>query len=87
MPEGHGETPAAGGNPLDAVLDGEAQRLLHEALEGLPPEQRAVFVLRAVEDMSYREIAQVLGVRVGTVRSRIARGRDRLRLMLEDEKS
>ena len=51
---------ALGGNPLDAVLDGEAQELLQEALETLPPEQRAVFVLRAVEEMSYAEIADAL---------------------------
>jgi RNA polymerase sigma-70 factor (ECF subfamily) len=83
LPEGHGETKAAGGNPLDAVLDGEAQRLLYEALEGLPPEQRAVFVLRAVEEMSYREIADALGLSPGTVMSRLFRAREKLARTLE----
>ncbi len=83
LPEGHGETKAARGNPLDAVLDGEAQRLLHEALEGLPPEQRAVFVLRAVEGMSYREIADALGLSPGTVMSRLFRAREKLARALE----
>jgi RNA polymerase sigma-70 factor (ECF subfamily) len=78
LPEGHGETRAALGNPLDAVLDGEAQRLLHEALATLPPEQRAVFVLRAVEEMSYGEIAEALGLSPGTVMSRLFRAREKL---------
>jgi RNA polymerase sigma-70 factor (ECF subfamily) len=78
LPEGHGETRAAGGNPLDAVLDGEAQELLQEALEALPPEQRAVFVLRAVEEMSYAEIADALELSPGTVMSRLFRAREKL---------
>jgi RNA polymerase sigma-70 factor (ECF subfamily) len=78
LPEGHGETRAGGGSPLDAVLDGEAQRILDEALEGLPPEQRAVFVLRAVEEMSYAEIAEALGLSPGTVMSRLFRAREKL---------
>ena len=83
LPEGHGEARAAQGNPLDAVLDGEARRLLDEALGGLPPEQRAVFVLRAVEDMSYREIADALGLSPGTVMSRLFRAREKLARALE----
>jgi RNA polymerase sigma-70 factor (ECF subfamily) len=78
LPEGHGETRAAQGSPLDGVLDGEAQRLLHEALATLPPEQRAVFVLRAVEEMSYGEIAEALGLSPGTVMSRLFRAREKL---------
>ena len=78
LPEGHGETKAVQGSPLDAVLDGEAQQLLHEALEALPAEQRAVFLLRAVEEMSYREIADALGLSPGTVMSRLFRAREKL---------
>jgi RNA polymerase sigma-70 factor (ECF subfamily) len=78
LPEGHGETRATLANPLDTVLDGEAHRLLHEALETLPPEQRAVFVLRAVEDLSYGEIAEALGLSPGTVMSRLFRAREKL---------
>jgi RNA polymerase sigma-70 factor (ECF subfamily) len=78
LPEGHAETPSADPSPLGAVLDVEARRLLDEAVAGLSPEQRAVFVLRAVEEMSYEEIAGTLGVSPGTVMSRLFRARERL---------
>jgi RNA polymerase sigma-70 factor, ECF subfamily len=78
LPEGHGETPAADPGPLGAVLDAEARRVLDEAVATLPAEQRAVFVLRAVEEMSYAEIAEALGISPGTVMSRLFRARERL---------
>ena len=49
--------------------------LLREQLRALPPEFREALVLREIEDLSYREIADVLGVPIGTVMSRLARGR------------
>ena len=58
-------------------------RQLSEALVMLPSPFREAVVLRDIEELSYEEIATVLGVRLGTVRSRIARGRDRLLAMLE----
>ncbi len=57
---------------------------LAEALAKLPAPFREAVVLRDVDGLTYHEIAQVLQVRIGTVRSRIARGRDRLRKALED---
>jgi RNA polymerase sigma-70 factor (ECF subfamily) len=78
LPEGHAETPSAEPGPLAAVLDAEAQRVLDEAVGALAPEQRAVFVLRAVEEMSYQEIAEALGISPGTVMSRLFRARERL---------
>ena len=65
--------------PLDRLLDDEAQALLGRALDALPTEQRAVFALRVFEDLSYREIAEALGIQMGTVMSRLARARERLR--------
>ena len=56
---------------------------LEEALAKIPRNFREAVVLRDLEGLSYGEIAEVLGVRIGTVRSRIARGRDRLRQELE----
>ncbi len=79
LPEGHDETPASSGaDPLRSVLEGEAQRVLEEALLALPDEQRAVFVLRTAEELSYREIAEALGLQVGTVMSRLHRAREKL---------
>jgi RNA polymerase sigma-70 factor (ECF subfamily) len=79
LPAGHAETPAATPDPLQAVLADEAQAVLQAALERLPGEQRAVVVLRAVEEMSYREIAETLDLSMGTVMSRLSRAREKLR--------
>ena len=49
------------------------------AFRALPEEQRSVLLLIGVEDLSYREAARTLGVPIGTVMSRLSRGRDRLR--------
>lgn len=58
-------------------------RDLLRALETLPEEQRSVLLLVGVEDLSYAEAAKVLDVPVGTVMSRLSRGRERLRLAME----
>jgi RNA polymerase sigma factor (sigma-70 family) len=67
------------GTLLDAALDRES---LERALEHLPTEFREVLVLRELEGMSYKEIGMVVGVPEGTVMSRLARGRERLRRAL-----
>jgi RNA polymerase sigma-70 factor (ECF subfamily) len=79
LPEAHAEIPVSAPSPLEGVLEAEAASHLQAALARLPAEQRAVFVLRAVEDLSYREIAESLGLPVGTVMSRLARAREKLR--------
>ena len=56
-----------------------------DGLSRLPVEQRTVILLVTVEDLSYAETAQVLGVPIGTVMSRLARGRERLRQLLEED--
>jgi RNA polymerase sigma-70 factor (ECF subfamily) len=83
LPDGHLEMPSSAPDPLREALDGEAQRQLQDALQALPREQRAVLVLRVVEDLSYREIADALGLEMGTVMSRLSRAREKLRLALE----
>lgn len=60
-------------------------RDMGNALALLPPEQRAVVLLIGLEDMSYREAADVLGVPIGTVMSRLSRGRERLRQLMEGQ--
>lgn len=71
--------------PEDRTLAGDAGRTVTQALGEVKPPFREAVVLRDLEGLSYEEIAQVLGVRIGTVRSRIARGRDGLRKVLERE--
>jgi RNA polymerase sigma-70 factor (ECF subfamily) len=78
LPEGHHETPTADQSPLGAVLDEEAARVLDAAVAKLPLEQRAVFVLRTVEDMPYEAIAEALSLSPGTVMSRLFRAREKL---------
>ena len=60
-------------------------RDLEVALGKLPAEQRQVILLVGLEGMAYEEVAAVLGVPVGTVRSRLSRGRDQLRKLMDME--
>jgi RNA polymerase sigma factor (sigma-70 family) len=65
-----------GGNPVDELLQQkDARRLINGALEQLPAEFREVIVLRELEDLSYKEIAAVADIPIGTVMSRLARAR------------
>lgn len=78
LPDSHALTPDHSGDPLSQVLDAEAGRAFAGALATLPMEQRAVLTLRVQEDLSYKEIAEALGLPMGTVMSRLARARDKL---------
>ena len=69
-------------NPEKLLQQKAARQLLHEALEALPVEFREVLVLRELEGLSYKEIAAVMDVPLGTVMSRLTRGRDRLQQCL-----
>src|SRR5579863_938811 len=62
-----------------ALLQSADSRMLREALDELPVNYREVLVLRELEGMSYKEIADVMGVPIGTVMSGLARGRGQLR--------
>jgi RNA polymerase sigma-70 factor (ECF subfamily) len=69
-------------SPFDFAMNREAQMLLEEGLAAVNPVFRTALVLREVEDLSYEEIAEVLEVSIGTVKSRILRGREALRAYL-----
>ncbi len=69
----------AGFDPVQVLLKQEDRAALRQALADLPVEFREVVVLRELEGLSYREIAGVTELPVGTVMSRLARGRERLR--------
>jgi len=65
-------------SPEDILLRSEDRRVLHQAISELPPEYREVIVLRELEELSYKEIADIAGVPLGTVMSRLARAREKL---------
>jgi len=71
-------------DPETAQVLKDQQRLVNEAIEELPIEFREVIVLRELEELSYKEIAAVAGIPIGTVMSRLARARKRLQLALCD---
>ena len=74
---------ASGAASAEAMLIGEGERaLVIAALAELPPIFREVVVLREMEDMSYRDIADVTGVPIGTVMSRLSRARVELKKVL-----
>jgi RNA polymerase sigma-70 factor (ECF subfamily) len=75
----HDVLPDPGRSAFDIVSDHETHALIEEALGDLNPAFRAAVVLRDIEDLSYEEIAEVLGVSLGTVKSRILRGREALK--------
>jgi RNA polymerase sigma-70 factor (ECF subfamily) len=64
-------------------VDGETADLVHRALDSLPEHFRVPVVLKDIEGLSYEEIAAVLQCRIGTVKSRLARGRSMLRTVLK----
>jgi RNA polymerase sigma-70 factor (ECF subfamily) len=66
----------------EAIAQGELHDVVQRALVRLPPEYREAVVLRDLEGRSYDEIADILGIPPGTVRSRIHRGREQLRQLL-----
>ncbi len=71
--------PTAEGNPETHAQALEFYHALEEAIARLPAEQRAILLLRTREDMSYQEMSETLGIEIGTVMSRLARAREKLR--------
>lgn len=80
--EAHELEAAADTGPEAMVARGQRSRLVQEALRGLSLEYREVVVLRELEDLSYKEIADIVGIPIGTVMSRLSRGRRKLAELL-----
>jgi RNA polymerase sigma-70 factor (ECF subfamily) len=84
-PEHRGAEPAdASPGPERRLLSSESRRRIESALRELPAEQRMAVLLRDVEGMGYDEIAAAMGIAIGTVKSKISRGRAALRERLAD---
>lgn len=82
------ETAAAAGRTAPSTVDDRQEaRDVIRALERLPAPQRAAITLVALENVNYEEAAWILGVRVGTVRSRLSRGREALRRACEPDET
>jgi len=79
LPEDYDRVPAEGPTPEQIYHDSRLGADLQAALDSLPAEFRAAVVLCDIEGLSYEEIGATLGVKLGTVRSRIHRGRQALR--------
>ena len=81
--DGQDERPDNALDPEERLLQQHTIALVRAALEQLPVDFREVIVLREIEGLSYKEIAEVAGVPVGTVMSRLARARERLQTILK----
>ncbi|MEQ8754238.1 sigma-70 family RNA polymerase sigma factor [Coleofasciculus sp. G1-WW12-02] len=77
------EIAADGPSPEDNMATREFYAQLREAIKDLPEAFRTTIVLREIEGMAYEEIAEITGVSLGTVKSRIARARSRLQSQLQ----
>jgi len=77
------QIPDRGPTPITTVQSRETRETVHEALQKLSPELREAVILRDLQDMDYKEIAVVLRVPEGTVKSRINRGRGELARLLQ----
>lgn len=85
MPGWKESIPDTGESPVEAAERMDSRQGLEKALAQLTEDFRTILVLREVEDLDYSEIAAVLEVPVGTVRSRLARARMALRKQLESD--
>jgi RNA polymerase sigma-70 factor (ECF subfamily) len=77
------EPAAAAAAPGEGLERNETRRAVADAIAGLEPDFRTAVILRDIEGKAYDEIAEILEIPVGTVRSRIHRGREQLRTALE----
>ncbi len=89
-PVGESETPMSEtistdyANPEEKTLQNEREKLLTDALNDLPDIFREAVILCDIEGFAYEEIAEIFEINIGTVKSRIARGREELRKILKD---
>ncbi len=82
LPDDAERLPSSDRGPSQVYDDTHFEADVQAALDALPPDFRAAVVLCDLEGLTYEEIAEVLGIKIGTVRSRIHRGRSGLRVAL-----
>ena len=81
--DGQDQRPDAALDPEERLLQQHTVALVRGALEQLPVDFREVMVLREIEGLSYKEMAAIVGVPIGTIMSRLARARERLQTILK----
>ena len=82
LPEDQERLPSGHTGPEQVVVGETFDPVLQRALDNLPPDYRAAVVLCDIEDLTYEQVGRILGIKMGTVRSRIHRGRAALRAEL-----
>ena len=83
LPEEIGESDSEACDPQAIAVRAADSQRVKQAIDALPVEYREIVVLREMEEMSYKQISGVTGLPIGTVMSRLARGRKRLRQLLD----
>lgn len=86
QPEDAAATQYVDNNPEALLIQKDSRRQLQQALEALSVEFREVMVMRELEDLSYKQIAGIVGIPIGTVMSRLGRGRKQLAEILASTK-
>ncbi len=76
--------PESKDRPQDRMIAEERRRLLDSAIQGLPPKMRRCVWLRVYQNRSYRDIADLLGIKVGTAKSQVSMAKPRLRASLAE---
>lgn len=80
----HRELPSAGPTPLENLESDERKRIVRAAIDRLSDDHREIIVLKNFREHSYREIADILGIPIGTVMSRLFYARQALRALIEE---
>lgn len=74
--------PSAGLDQLEQMIASEQAGIVRKAMDMLPPEQKAAFLLKTLDNMSYEQMSEVMGCSIGTIMSRLFRARQKLRKAL-----
>ncbi|MHA6481036.1 RNA polymerase sigma factor SigW [Paenibacillus sp. strain BS8-2] len=81
--DGYSMIPGDNRTPESELILSDTQRIIHQAMETLPPKYKSVMMLRYIQDLSLQEVGDILGMPVTTIKTRVHRGREFLRKKLE----
>lgn len=81
--DGYSMIPSDDRTPESELLLSETQRIIHQAIDTLPPKYKTVMILRYIHELSLQEVGDILNMPVTTIKTRVHRGREFLRKKLE----